>query len=215
MRTWIGIGLLGWVAACTGPELECSEAEACGFGETCVEGTCVEAGCATSAQCDMEFYCNNRVCVPGCEGDDDCYPGSECDREQGVCVESRCVETSVDCGFREFCNTATGDCYDAGGNYCKPCDADNQTADCGEDNYCLAGYCGVDCSGGRECPSGFECYPFGDEFGNVITFQCFTYCWLYEDYDPGAFSLLPLDERLLFLNDYTCDATELPERALP
>ena len=26
------------------------------------------------------------------------------------------------------------------------------------------------------------------DFGNIVAYQCFTYCWLYEDYEAGEFS---------------------------
>jgi hypothetical protein len=175
--------------SCTGAEFECDEQTPCGFAETCVEGVCETDGCATSAQCPMENYCVEGECTAGCSEDTDCYPGSSCDASLRSCVEDECVETAVDCGYREFCNAGTGDCYDAGDLYCRPCDEDYE---CGDGNYCLAGYCGVDCAGGRECPAGFECYPFSDQFGNIVTYQCFTYCWLFEDYDPGSFATAPL-----------------------
>ena len=127
----------------------------------------------------------------GCTTDQDCYPGDRCDGETEQCVAQPCVDTQVDCGYREFCNTVSGECYDAGNLYCKPCDRDNEELDCGKDNLCFAGYCGVDCSEGKECPGGFDCYPFNDDSGNIVTWQCITYCWLYEDYDPGAFVQKP------------------------
>jgi len=175
---------------CNGAPPECDAATPCtGFGETCVAGECLAGSCATSAQCSMEHYCDGRSCQPGCEQPSDCYPGFTCNSELQVCEEDGCDNTSVDCGYREFCNVATGDCYDAGGKYCSFCDED---AECGDGNLCLAHYCGVDCSGGRECPSGFECYGFPDEFGNVAAYQCFTYCWLYEDYEPDSFAREPV-----------------------
>jgi hypothetical protein len=181
-------------------DFECDEENPCGWGAQCVDGFCEAGHCSSSEQCPMEMHCANRQCVPGCELDDDCFPGFECNVELTTCEEEACQETAVDCGYREFCNQASGDCYDAGGQYCKPCDTNNQVEDCGEDNYCLAGYCGVDCSDGEECPSGFECYPFGDSFGNIITYQCFTYCWLYEDYEPGSFVMTPTEEGVIPLD---------------
>jgi hypothetical protein len=186
---WFGVSLGG----CTGVEMECNQEESCDFGDICVGGQCVSGHCSTSAQCPMEFYCKNRSCTAGCKTDGDCIPGSRCDLESDTCVAKPCVDSQVDCGYREFCNTATGECYDAGNLYCKPCDRDNQVEDCGADNECWAGYCGVDCSEGRACPGGFDCYPFGDESGNIVSWQCITYCWLYEDYEPGQFAKTPPD----------------------
>lgn len=167
----------------------CSDEEGCDFGESCVDGLCVEASCNSSQQCPMEHYCGtNRSCEAGCGDDDDCYPGDRC--SEGQCEPEGCTETAVDCGYRQFCNTGTGECYDAGNQYCKPCSDDSE---CGEGNFCWADYCGVDCTY-NECPSGFGCYPVDSngnltsvEIGNVFTYQCLTYCWLYEDYEAGSF----------------------------
>jgi len=170
------------------PKPVCDEQTPCGIGQSCKLGQCVEERCANSSQCPMESYCYQGDCLPGCTEEDDCYPGSTCDVENQTCIAEQCTDTQVDCGFKQFCNTATGECYDAGGQYCKFC---NEDAECGDGNVCYAHYCGVDCSGGQECPEGFECIPFQDTSGNIVTYQCFTYCWLYEDYDPGSFATAP------------------------
>lgn len=194
--SWLlpAVALAAVAASCGKGKYECSEETPCDFGEVCIEGFCVEAACATSAQCPMEQHCEgDRQCHTGCANDDDCYPGDTCvcDGDAcgagrvGTCETAGCEETSVDCDFKQFCNTATGECYDAGGQYCKACEPETEVADCGEGNVCFAGYCGVNCTGGRECPSGFECYGFVDEFGNVVTYQCVTYCWLYENNGNG------------------------------
>lgn len=185
------LGVLGaWlVFGGCGRRYECDLNRPCeGFGETCIEGACVAGVCATSAQCAMESHCDDRQCKAGCAEPNDCYPGDTCDLALGECVSAACTNTGVDCGYREFCDQGSGDCYDAGENYCSFC---NNDAECGGGNLCLSHYCGVDCSGGRECPSGFDCYAFGDNFGNVTAYQCFTYCWLYEGYEPGSFSMTP------------------------
>lgn len=171
--------------ACTTGRYECDEQNPCALGATCVNGTCEEARCATSAQCPMEHTCSaRRECEPGCGTDRDCYPGDHCDTLTNTCVPDGCTDTRVDCGYREFCNQGTGECYDAGDRYCKFC---NEDFECGEGNLCLGHYCGVDCSQGQACPSGFECYPWTNNAGEVIAQQCFTYCWLYDpDYEPGA-----------------------------
>jgi len=206
---WLGVLL--WLGGCTGgSQSECSAEQGCEFGELCIEGQCISGRCSTSSQCPMEYHCSQRNCVAGCEADTDCLPGFRCDTDAGSCVDAPCVDSSVDCGFREFCNTLTGECYDAGGQYCKPCDRDNEELDCGSGNVCFAGYCGVDCSEGRECPSGFDCYPFQDETGNIVTWQCITYCWLYEDYDPGAFAKSPPPYAGLVLDLEDSCPTDLP-----
>ncbi len=168
------------------PEVQCDENTACPFGEVCFEGECKEIPCATSDQCGMEEYCLDRSCVDGCAEDSDCYPGMECNVEAAQCVASGCRDTQLDCDFREYCNTANGQCYDAGGYYCRSC---NDESDCGGGgNLCLNfgggyEYCGVECSTDTDCPAGFGCLPIGDFNGNIISYQCATYCWLYEDGD--------------------------------
>lgn len=174
--------LLG--ASC-GNDFECDAETPCPFGEACIEGFCVEAQCATSAQCKIEEFCNaNRQCAPGCLADDDCYPGDAC--VEGACEPEACVETGVDCGYKEFCNTATGDCYEAGGAYCRPCNVQSVEQDCGAENVCWNNYCGVTCDDGRECPAGFQCTAFVDQQSNVVGHWCITYCWLYEDARAGT-----------------------------
>ncbi|MFT7517913.1 MAG: hypothetical protein ACI9MC_000037 [Kiritimatiellia bacterium] len=185
------------LVACDTQTYECSEDVPCqGFGEVCIAGTCEVPDCSTNLDCPMEMACNGGSCAPGCDGDKDCYPGSVCNLEEGMCESAGCTDTHLDCGYREFCNTLTGECYDAGRQYCKPCDRDNVAEDCNNGdangtNVCWNNYCLVDCSNGRECPSGFQCYPFSDQSGNITTWQCLTYCWLYEDLAPGGQAAAP------------------------
>jgi hypothetical protein len=83
---------------------------------------------------------------------------------------------------------STGDCYNATGVLCSTC-SDN--ADCGGNgNYCInfganGRYCGTECSYDSDCPAGYMCLGLRDEFGNVFTTQCATYCWLYADEPEG------------------------------
>lgn len=156
----------------------CENDDACGFGEMCVDGACKAQSCATSAQCGIEEYCSEHTCVAGCETSDDCMFGDVCNAEKSTCEPGECADTRTDCGFGEFCSPS-GDCFEASGYYCRPCEYDT---DCGADgNYCISGYCGVECDSDTDCPSGYDCLPFQDGSGNIITHQCWTYCWLYED----------------------------------
>lgn len=171
--------------ACGKTEYECSEEVACGFGETCLEGQCVSRTCATSAQCGMEQHCVGGACVSGCEDNADCYPGDQCETETSTCVAESCDDTREDCGFQQFCNGATGECYDAGGYYCHACQDDG---DCGGNgNLCLSlgdassNYCGVTCSSDADCPNSYTCAGVSDLSGNIVAYQCITYCWLYSE----------------------------------
>ena len=165
--------------SCSSPErggAECNGEKLCGWGETCINGYCEQGTCATSAQCPIEQWCDAGTCVEGCRNDDDCPVGNRCDVADRSCQPLACQDTQIDCGFREYCDTTTGECFDAGEQFCRPCERDDQ---CGEGNLCFADFCGVDCND-RACPSGFDCIPFRDDLGNIQTYQCITYCWLYE-----------------------------------
>ncbi len=173
--------LVGLAAGCKEDQAQCSEASPCeGFGETCVRGECVSRSCANSSQCPMEQFCEDGSCAEGCAEDSDCYADSFC--AEGKCAASGCRETSLDCDFKEFCDVATGDCYEAAGYYCRECQDD---ADCGGNgNTCLGfgmygNYCGVTCETSLDCPATFDCVPISDSSGNIISQQCLTYCWIY------------------------------------
>ena len=173
---------------CRGEPDACSEDRPCGFGETCVDGACEAKACVTSSQCGMEQYCDDGDCRAGCEVDGDCYPGDACDSELRTCGPAVCRESKLDCDYKEFCDTASGDCYEASGYYCRACVTDE---DCGGNgNLCLGwgvngDFCGVTCTRESDCPSGFTCLAVTDDAGNPLASQCITYCWLYED-DDGA-----------------------------
>lgn len=174
----LGLGLGG----CNNEPQECSENVPCGFGDVCVEGTCVGKSCATSADCPMEYTCGgDGECAQGCANNDDCYPGDACNTETSTCEQAACRSTTLDCAFGEFCNTVEGSCYPASGYYCKECFDDD---DCGgNNNTCLGwgangNFCGVTCEGESDCPSGYTCVDVGSG-GQAEYKQCITYCWLY------------------------------------
>ncbi len=196
------LALVFFLAGC-GERSECSQSEPCPFGATCQEGQCVSAHCANSTQCGMEQHCDVGTCVPGCSQDTDCYPGDACDTVTSQCVNDGCTDAHRDCAFKEFCNGASGECYEAAGYYCRGCDDDD---DCGGEssgNHCYGGDCLVECTRDADCPAGFYCYGFVDSAGNIQYYQCFTVCEMYEDYqgvragrvtpDPPEQRLLPAD----------------------
>ncbi len=172
--------------ACDG-DTECSEEVSCSFGAVCIEGECITKSCSTSSQCPMAHFCDDGTCAEGCADEYDCYPGDSC-TEEGTCEAKDCRDTHLDCGFKEFCNEFSGECYDAGGYYCRTCNDDN---DCGGNgNYCTSsGYCGVTCETNNDCPSGFQCYAFVNSVGEVQFYQCYTACWVYAD--KGGGEVLP------------------------
>lgn len=173
--------LVIWAAlsGCNYGTSECTEEVGCGLGAVCIDGACIERNCSTSGQCGIEQFCSAQgVCTPGCKEDTDCRFGDYCEEATATCQAAECSDTRLDCGFQEFCSPA-GECYDAGGYYCRSC---NDDGDCGgAGNMCLSGYCGVTCVADSDCPSGYDCLPVVDLSGNVVSYQCWTYCWLYEE----------------------------------
>ena len=172
------------LCGCQTTEVQCADDESCGFGETCVAGTCTAKGCANSSQCGMEEHCTSGNCVSGCAVDADCYADSVCNFESGECEAAGCRSTTLDCGFQEFCDTLTGDCYDASGYYCRECSGGTDDECGGNGNLCLGfgaygDWCGVTCETETDCPSGFTCVGIVDGTGNPVSKQCITYCWLY------------------------------------
>lgn len=181
MNAWV---LAFLVLGGCGSKPECDAVTPCSFGASCVEGVCVTAGCATSAQCGMEQHCEAGRCLPGCDLDSDCYAGQSCD--QGTCVTAACTDTHLDCAYKQFCNQASGECYEAAGFYCTSCDDDE---DCGGgSNLCLSsGTCGVYCRDGSDCPAAFDCMPVVDINGNIVSYACLADCEAWEDFDPNDF----------------------------
>ena len=193
-----------------GSEPECSEEVACALGSVCVEGACEVRYCSTSAQCEMEQYCSDGVCFEGCAENSDCYPGEACELETNSCGPAACTDTHEDCGYKEFCNTVTGECFDASGYYCAPCGGD---ADCGgSDNFCYGGWCVVDCETDAECPASYTCIPFVDLSGNILYYGCYTYCWLFEgdDYDLDVTAARPVDTLLELPECLLDESLEMP-----
>ncbi len=174
--SWIHLGFALALAGCGTKSYECSETQPCALGSTCVSGSCVADGCATSDQCGIGQYCDTTsTCVAGCQADTDCKYGEACDTTAGQCVTAECTDTRQ-CAFNQFCSP-TGECYDAGGYYCHDCQTDN---DCGGNgNLCLSGYCGVTCVTDSDCPDAYDCAGLTDINGNVVAYQCYTSCWLF------------------------------------
>ena len=180
------VALLGCETKVVG---ECSEDVPCQDFASCVDGECIIKKCSTDTDCGMEAHCDGGECAEGCKRDDDCYPGDACGPE-GNCVTEGCRLTSVDCEFGQYCDPSSGDCYNASGLLCSQC---STNGDCGRNgNVCIpwgsfGSYCGLQCSYDEDCPAGYMCLGLRDEFGDVVTTQCTTYCWLYNtDDDPGG-----------------------------
>ncbi len=158
----------------------CGSDEVSGTDYDCPDGECVDcdedADCAPGLECHEE----GEVCVEvGCDGDEDCESGSQC--EGGVCVVLEC-SSHADCGNGAYCDDATGQCARA---ICEPgettCDGAavlrcddagsgfEQFDECAS-GVCQNGQCGCagadDCAPGEscsdgvcQCPSGVSCGP--------------------------------------------------------
>jgi len=178
----LAVALAGTLLA--GCASECEENLHCAVEEVCTSGSCEPRGCAASTDCPMETFCSDEtgICEAGCQSDRDCYPYHRCN-DDGICANAGCRSTELDCALGEFCDTLTGECFEATGAYCRPCEHED---DCGAGNMCLnigytQTYCGVDCALGQECPRGYECGRVQDAGGNILGYQCITACWLLEE----------------------------------
>ncbi len=153
----------------------CFTNDDCETGQICNYQTneCVDSQCVTSIDCSFGKICSGGVCVDGCNSSGDCELGN-------ICINGKCLTKADICGndpncipcddksyceFKQYCDQSTHKCYDATGPFCQPCDTLTPCPGYPQ-NACLKNpynqgpdyYCGVDCSGGRECPNGFICY---------------------------------------------------------
>ena len=143
---------------------------------------CIQEGrCTYDLHCPIGEVCDelNNRCVSGCRGSGDCPLGQACrcpDGEEecriGVCEYGVCDDSTF-CPYGWICeeDEDLGDLVcklDERGPYCDHCEyGPGDMPECGDDymNRCLvdtwagghANYCGVDCSRGQPCPSGFRC----------------------------------------------------------
>lgn len=182
---WIVWATMATLLGCQ-PEFECDEDRPCEFGATCMEGVCETKSCVTSADCSMESHCDNGACTEGCAEDSDCYAGDACNAEFGTCDEAECEDSQLDCGFKEFCDTTSGECHEAA-YYCDACTSND---DCGTDGICnsygpYGNFCVFPCTTRLDCPSGFSCEQAQNADGTVGSF-CSAACWLEDDAATGG-----------------------------
>jgi hypothetical protein len=108
----------------------------------------------------------------------------------------RPCEGTYACGYQEFCNRQTGQCFAAGGTYCQTCQQDSdcncgsgatcppgphhclefQDSDGGsQGKFCMLGGCNPD--GGMEtgCPQAYVCWELPNPQGGSF-YGCFRHC---------------------------------------
>ena len=159
----------------------CSITQDCPDGTFCdvSSGVCLEgeepvlgAPCGLASHCPFNSVCGPEGrCVEGCFGDGDCRLGQ-------ICLDGFCFTgppgTTI-CSDADYC--AYGDscgpdnlCFeDTRGPYCRGCTprTSMNPNPCDDPrNFCLinsqelggfTNFCGVDCSQGQGCPSGYDC----------------------------------------------------------
>lgn len=79
-------------------ETQCTLAEDCPAGHSCVDGTCQNTCTELRAPCDNGWFCNGTMCVE-CLTDDDCM-GHEICTEERLCIG--CV-SDTDCADGSIC----------------------------------------------------------------------------------------------------------------
>jgi MYXO-CTERM domain-containing protein len=137
----------------------CSDSEfPCSPGDTCVNGFCVEATCATKT-CDAGKVCKGGVCAGPCDG-------VTCPKGQ-ACRIGRCGDPceGVTCGADRVCDggVCVPSCKCAGCAAGKTCAASGACVEtgcsdktCAATEVCAGGAC-VDRCAGAVCPRGQTC----------------------------------------------------------
>lgn len=180
--------LIALLLAACGPDGttgECIDNGDCDGTAACIERSCVEVECLSSADCGLETYCEVEtktfVCEDGCNTDDDCYAGDSCDPEARTCEAYGCRDTQLDCAWGEVCDTKSGQCEVAEGDHCDVCDfwgggGCSRNAECIPfDEWATESYCVETCdpSSSDECPRGYSCI---DLYGDDSFWGCFAWC---------------------------------------
>jgi hypothetical protein len=159
------IFLLPLLTACAlqkAPGKACTYNDECGSGEACVGGGCTEVECIASTDCGIQQYCSSKrfECKDGCESDDDCIAGEQCDTDSHECKEYGCRDTQLDCPLGEFCDTTTGICYQDDQDNCKTCEW-LQSETCAGGGICAIWELTEDnCSRDSDCDDGLVCGDF-------------------------------------------------------
>jgi hypothetical protein len=183
--------------ACTGasPSGDCLDNGDCVEGQACIDQTCEDVDCLTSADCPIAHVCHPKqyVCVAGCADDDDCLSGQTCNAETHECVDAACRTTELDCHVGDVCDPVSGQCVEPDNPVCATDCHIYDRPSCPGGGTCIQSISGVECKNDNECDAGETCDLFlaSDDFcytnsecpeGSVCSnFQCVVgYC--HQDY---------------------------------
>lgn len=145
---------------------DCTDHGQCGEMQACIEFTCTDVECITSADCPLHNFCDQEedrfLCLAGCESDNDCIAGESCDPETHTCEEYACRSTELDCPVGHTCNATTGDCTAVAALCRQSCDVYAMGNSCGGGTSCQVTDWGdeTSCSRDQDCEVGFLCDPF-------------------------------------------------------
>ncbi len=158
--------LMGFGCSSADKAVPCSKNSECEVGQVCLEEECKTVECISSAECDIGKHCTaDYTCTAGCEEDTDCLAGETCN--DGTCEAYGCRNTQLDCGYGEFCDPTTGQCYPDDSGACSVCDPST-------DPNCLGMTQLGPCSSSGACPANQACYitEYDDSFTCSNDSQC-------------------------------------------
>lgn len=134
----------------------CLQDNNCQGGQICDANICVDAQCATDADCEGELIrCHNGRCeeYTPCASDADCDPNYMC--LDDICEERPTCSIDQDCWRDGLAN------YFCEDGHCRPAPTCQSEADCDADRDCVAGLCVpfvcrglADCDAGQLCVAG-------------------------------------------------------------
>jgi len=149
---------------------DCCQDADCDFGESCIDGGCIDLceniSCPDSMRCvSGECRCQDsfKPCEEGCIPDDGCCSDADCAGEK-ICHEHVCSDKCdiISCRENEFCINGTCNCKDlffrTSSGICLPKGMCETEKDCADHETCIAGFCTRDCYSYSEPIEISECF---------------------------------------------------------
>ncbi|MED5369866.1 MAG: hypothetical protein VX899_02520 [Myxococcota bacterium] len=168
---------------------ECVDITDCDEGQACVDGSCATVQCLESSECEIGQFCDprNYVCRAGCEVDDDCLAGQDCNTQTHECEDSACRTAELDCAVGQLCDSVTGQCYDSPIDLCSQnCDSMELWTGCSGTEACVAYATDKTCSGDGQCSGNETCDPFIIQYVNSAS-ECPAGSTYGEDWVNGRY----------------------------